>query len=250
MLLQEGHPLAFVIKALGPRTRGLSTYEKEYLAVLMAVEQWCAYLQHGEFIIFTDQRSLVHITDQHLHTPWQLKLYTKLVACSTRLSTNLGLQIKRLTPCLVTRNLQLSYAISTSTLAWLANVVSGYDRDPSTLKLIQELSLAPDSRPPYTLTDGVLRLHDRIWIGSNTKLQHRLTTALHTSVVGGHSGFPVTFSKLKKLFVWRGMKSNVKLHRLMFGVRTGEAGPCSLPRLTCPSVGTDRVVASDLHGLY
>ena len=76
ILLQDGHPLAFVSKAIGPRTHGLSTYEKEYLAVLVAVEQWRVYLQHGEFVIFTDQRSLVHITDQRLHTPWQLKLYT------------------------------------------------------------------------------------------------------------------------------------------------------------------------------
>ena len=75
VLLQDNHPLAFVSKALGPRTRGLSTYEKEYLAVLIAIEQWHAYLQHGEFIIFIDQRSLVHITDQRLHTPWQLRLY-------------------------------------------------------------------------------------------------------------------------------------------------------------------------------
>lgn len=79
VLLQDGHPLAFVSKALGPRTRGLSTYEKEYLAILIAVDQWCSYLQHGEFIIFIDQRSLMHITDQCLQTPWQMKLYTKLV---------------------------------------------------------------------------------------------------------------------------------------------------------------------------
>lgn len=39
VLLQDGHPLAFVSKALGPRTRGLSMYEKEYLAILVAVEQ-------------------------------------------------------------------------------------------------------------------------------------------------------------------------------------------------------------------
>ena len=58
VLLQGGHPLAFVSKALGPRTRGLSTYEKEFLAILMAVEQWRSYLQHAEFTIFTDQRRL------------------------------------------------------------------------------------------------------------------------------------------------------------------------------------------------
>lgn len=71
VLLQEGHPLAFVSKALGPRTRNLSTYDKEFLAILVAVEQWRAYLQHSEFTIFTDQRSLMHITDQRLQTPWQ-----------------------------------------------------------------------------------------------------------------------------------------------------------------------------------
>jgi hypothetical protein len=38
VLLQQGHPLAFVSKGLGPRTRGLSTYEKEYMAILLAVE--------------------------------------------------------------------------------------------------------------------------------------------------------------------------------------------------------------------
>lgn len=44
VLMQDSHPLAFVSKALGPRSRGLSTYEKEYLAILMAVEQWQSYL--------------------------------------------------------------------------------------------------------------------------------------------------------------------------------------------------------------
>lgn len=70
VLLQDGHPLAYISKSLGSRTRGLSTYEKEYLAIIIAVEQWRSYLQHGEFTIFTDQRSLMHITDQRLNTPW------------------------------------------------------------------------------------------------------------------------------------------------------------------------------------
>lgn len=39
VLLQKGHPLAFISKPLGPRTKGLSTYEKEYLAILIAIDQ-------------------------------------------------------------------------------------------------------------------------------------------------------------------------------------------------------------------
>jgi hypothetical protein len=38
VLMQEGHPLAYISKALGPRTKGLSTYEKEYLAILIVVD--------------------------------------------------------------------------------------------------------------------------------------------------------------------------------------------------------------------
>ena len=42
VLMQEGHPLAFVSKALGPKNLGLSIYEKEFLAILLPVEKWMA----------------------------------------------------------------------------------------------------------------------------------------------------------------------------------------------------------------
>lgn len=58
VLMQDGHPLAYLSKALGPKSRGLSTYVKEYMAILIAVQTWRAYLQFQEFIILTDQRSL------------------------------------------------------------------------------------------------------------------------------------------------------------------------------------------------
>ena len=45
VLLQNGHPLAFISKPLGLKTQGLSTYEKEYLAIVIAIDQWRSYLQ-------------------------------------------------------------------------------------------------------------------------------------------------------------------------------------------------------------
>jgi hypothetical protein len=79
VLSQKGHPVAFVSRALGPRNRGLSVYEKEYLAILLAIQQWRPYLQLREFVILTDHKSLVHLTDQRLHTEWQRKALTKLM---------------------------------------------------------------------------------------------------------------------------------------------------------------------------
>jgi hypothetical protein len=63
VLMQRGHPLAFLSKALGPKSRGLSTYKKEYLAVILAVQQWRPYLQHHEFVILTDHKSLTQLNE-------------------------------------------------------------------------------------------------------------------------------------------------------------------------------------------
>jgi hypothetical protein len=38
VLMQDHHPIAYISKSLGPRMMGLSTYEKEFIAILLAVE--------------------------------------------------------------------------------------------------------------------------------------------------------------------------------------------------------------------
>jgi hypothetical protein len=49
------------------------------MAIIMAVDHWHSYLQLAEFHIITDQRSLVQLTEQHLNTLWQQKVFTKLL---------------------------------------------------------------------------------------------------------------------------------------------------------------------------
>lgn len=58
MLMQEGRPLAFLSQAIAPRHRGLSIYEKEFIAVLMVVDKWRHYLEGGQFVIKIDHQSL------------------------------------------------------------------------------------------------------------------------------------------------------------------------------------------------
>jgi len=79
VLLQRGHPLAFISKPLGPKNRGLSVYEKEYLAILMAMDTWRHYLLQAEFFIHADHQSLTHLNKQRLHTTWQQKVFSRLL---------------------------------------------------------------------------------------------------------------------------------------------------------------------------
>jgi len=64
VLMQEGHPISYLSQTLCERNKGLSTYEKECMAILLAVEKWRSYLLAQEFVIKTDHRSLLFLTEQ------------------------------------------------------------------------------------------------------------------------------------------------------------------------------------------
>lgn len=78
-LMQEGITLAFMSKTLGIKNQGLFTYEKEYLAFLMAVKQWRHHLEIGTFIICTDHESLKYLLDQRITNQIQKKGLSKLM---------------------------------------------------------------------------------------------------------------------------------------------------------------------------
>ncbi|CAL1402647.1 unnamed protein product [Linum trigynum] len=79
VLSQQGRPLAYQSEALGPRKQGLSTYEKEYLAVLVAMNKRRHYLEGRTFTILTDHESLKYLLGQKVHTQIQKKGLVKLL---------------------------------------------------------------------------------------------------------------------------------------------------------------------------
>ena len=63
VLMQESHPIAYLSKALSPRHQALSAYEKEFMAVVKAVEKWRPYLLGKHFIIKIDNFSLKYLME-------------------------------------------------------------------------------------------------------------------------------------------------------------------------------------------
>ncbi|KAJ7961759.1 Ty3/gypsy retrotransposon protein [Quillaja saponaria] len=79
VLLQHGHPLAFISKALGPKHLSLSTYEKELIAIVYAVNKWKQYLLGKHFTIKTDHQSLKYALEQKECNPVLQKWLSKLM---------------------------------------------------------------------------------------------------------------------------------------------------------------------------
>lgn len=212
VLSQDKHPIAFVSRALGPKTKGLSTYEKEYLAIMLAVDQWRSYLQHGEFIILTDHHSLMHLSEQRLHTPWQHKAFTKLLGSHYKICYRKGTSnaaADALSRKEEEEEVSL-FALSECQPVWLQSVLQGYNEDAYSKQLITELSIDPSAKEHFQLFQGLLKFKGRIWLGQNTSLQQQVFSALHASPIGGHSGFPVTYRRIKNLFAWPQMKSLIR----------------------------------------
>ena len=84
VLMQGGRPIAYLSKALGPTHQHLSIYEKEFLALIMAVGKWRSYLQRQEFIIQSDHKSLSYLSEQNLQSDLQRKAMTRLMGLQFR----------------------------------------------------------------------------------------------------------------------------------------------------------------------
>lgn len=211
VLMQKQHPIAFLSRALGPRHQGLSTYEKESLAIILAVEHWRPYLQHAEFFIRTDHRSLSFLDDQRLTTPWQHKALTKLLGLRYKIIYKKGVEngaadaLSRFPSDSV---LELS-AVSSIVPDWIKEVIDGYATDLDACCKVRTLCISADAVPDFSLKDGVLYFKNRMWIGNNTAVQQKILANLHNAPVGGHSGINVTYQRIKQLFAWPHLRTTV-----------------------------------------
>jgi len=210
VLMQNNHPIAFLSQALSARNSALSTYEKECLAIILAVEKWRSYLQAKPFTIKTDHKSLLHLTDQRIHTKIQQKALLKLMDLDFTIvykqgPTNLAADALSRQP-----GFSPLLGISLSTPTWLTKLTDGYSDDPQAQQLLTELSIFPPNNAGFELTNGIIRFKGHVWVGNNSLAQTHILQALHDSALGGHSGFPATYHRVKQLFVWPKMKQFIR----------------------------------------
>ena len=137
-------------------------YEKEYLAVLLAVKHWRHYLWQAEFFIHTDHRGLIHLNEQRLHTAWQQKMFVKLLGLQYKIIYKKGADNGAANALSRRAHSQQSYAILSVTHSWLEEVIVSYQSDPAALELLRQLAARPDSRPPFTLAGFTIPVRKKI----------------------------------------------------------------------------------------
>ncbi|GJS25500.1 retrotransposon-related protein [Tanacetum coccineum] len=185
-----GHPIAYLSKTLAPKHQSLSTYEKEFMAVVLALEKWRGYLLDRHFKIKTDHFSLKYLLDQRLSTPFQTKWLPKLLGFDYEISYKKGSDnaaadaLSRLS----TSTELHSMILSSIEPELLDKIKASWIADVDVQLLIQRLEgqIVPNKK--FTWENGKLRRKGKLVIGNDKALRLQLVKVFHNDPVGGHSG--------------------------------------------------------------
>jgi hypothetical protein len=134
--MQSGQPIAYLSKALGEKHKNLSIYEKEFLALIMAVEKWRPYLQRQEFIIQTDHKSLEYLKEQNLHSDMQRKAMTKLMGLQFKIVYKRGKENLAADALSRVAHLMALQAVSILQPQWVQEVINSYATDSKAQELL------------------------------------------------------------------------------------------------------------------
>lgn len=80
VLMQGGHPILYFSKVLSHKTKVMSAYDRELLALVLVVTKWKHYLFGTTFEVHTNHESLKHLWEQSIITPQKQRWLIKLMA--------------------------------------------------------------------------------------------------------------------------------------------------------------------------
>ncbi|KAL1540646.1 hypothetical protein AAHA92_24966 [Salvia divinorum] len=217
VLLQDGHPIAFFSKKLGPRRRVTSTYHKELYAIVEAVQKWRQYLLGREFVIRSDQKSLKELLQQVIQTPDQQLYVRKLMGYKFRIEYKTGASNKA-ADALSRRDMEVEGESADSSLLTLVShpipdILEILREDVRSIDELIALRVAIDNGSAarqFTLVDGLIYHHRRIYVAKTSVANEALLYEHHSTPSAGHPGIERTFRRLAASFFWVNMRRDVK----------------------------------------
>ncbi|KAA0050169.1 Ty3/gypsy retrotransposon protein [Cucumis melo var. makuwa] len=213
VLVQDKRPVAYYSHTLALRDRGRPVYERELMAIVLAVQRWRPYLLIGRFRVKTDQKALKFLLDQRIIQPQYQKWIAKLLGYSFEVVYKPGVE-NRAADALSRKPEEVQlFGLSIPITVDLDVIKREVFQDSKYKEIIRQLEQGEELQVnSYSLQKGLLMYKNRLVIVQQSSLIPVILETFHNSAVGGHSGFLRTYKRIAAELYWKGMKAEIKKH--------------------------------------
>ncbi|KAI3522148.1 hypothetical protein L1887_11628 [Cichorium endivia] len=209
VLMQQNKPVAYFSQVLGHRAQLKSVYERELMAIVMAVQKWRPYLLGRRFTVITDQKSLKYLLEQRMVAGEHQRWISKLAGFDFEILYRPGKE-NGAADALSRRGEGVTLAeLTLSQVGHGGEILADLLNEPELIEMRKKLETSGDEMPGYVIDQGHVRYKGRLVIPRTSKWVLRLCQESHSGVTGGHEGMQKTYQRLAREFFWVGMRNDV-----------------------------------------
>ncbi|KAJ9535151.1 hypothetical protein OSB04_un001769 [Centaurea solstitialis] len=197
VLVQNKRPIAYFNGKLNDSKKNYSTYDKEFYAIVRALDHWSHYLRPKQFVLHSDYQALKHVNGQSKlnprHAKWVEFLQSFIFVSKYKTGNALSRRYVMLN-VLGARVLGFSF------------IKELYLDDPDFSKVIQECK--ERACGSYFIQDGFLFKNNKLCIPKGS-IRELLIREAHGGRLAGHFGINKTLGVLHEHFCWPHMEGDV-----------------------------------------
>ncbi|KAD7479631.1 hypothetical protein E3N88_02767 [Mikania micrantha] len=212
ILSQDDHPVAYFSKGFSSNHRFKSAYDRELLALVLAVQKWSHYLLGHHFFIRTDHYTLKFLLEQRLTTTEQQRLLLKLMPFEFTIVHRAGKENRGADALSRRPHSGDLLSLSIPTCPDLSIIKEGLHQDSVTHDLLTQLHQNPQSHPAYSTSDGLLLFKNKLYIPDYLELRQSILYEAHNTPMAGHGGLLKTLQRVTAHFYWPHMKKDIRLY--------------------------------------
>ncbi|XP_028552250.1 uncharacterized protein LOC114580023 [Dendrobium catenatum] len=209
VLMQNHRPIAFFSRILSARARLKSVYERELMAIVLAIQKWRPYLLGQRFIVRTDQRSLKYFLEQRLVAEEHQRWLAKLLGYEFEIQYKPGVQNKAADAL---SRVNCSQLLALSVPQWVdwGELVKENQQAEELEGIRATIQKGEGGVKGYHLENSLLLYKWRLVLHRESAFIPILLREYHDSSIGGHSGVEKTYRRVKAEFFWKGLRRDVE----------------------------------------